>query len=49
MNEAIDLGKTFGAENSGSFINGILDALNLKLKKKNADTPINRATRSAKT
>lgn len=49
MNEAIDLGKTFGAENSGSFINGILDALNLKLKKKNADTPINRTTRSAKT
>ncbi len=49
MNEAIDLGKTFGAENSGSFINGILDALNLKLKKKNADTPINRNTRQAKT
>lgn len=49
MNEAIDLGKTFGAENSGSFINGILDALNLKLKKKNADTPINRSTRQAKT
>lgn len=49
MNEAIDLGKTFGAENSGSFINGILDALNLKLKKKNADTPVNRSSRSAKT
>ena len=49
MNEAIDLGKIFGAENSGSFINGILDALNLKLKKKNADTPINRSTRQAKT
>jgi len=27
MNEAIDLGKTYGSENSGSFINGILDAL----------------------
>ena len=49
MNEAIDLGKTFGAENSGSFINGILDALNLKLKKKNADTSINRNPRQAKT
>ena len=49
MNEAIDLGKTFGAENSGSFINGILDDLNLKLKKKNADSPINRSTRQAKT
>jgi N utilization substance protein B len=49
LNEAIDLGKTFGSENSGSFINGVLDALNLKLKKKNADNPINRSTRSAKT
>ena len=36
LNEAIDLGKIFGSENSGSFINGILDALNLKLEKKNA-------------
>ena len=49
LNEAIDLGKTFGSENSGSFINGILDALNLKLKKKNADNHVNRSTRSAKT
>jgi transcription antitermination protein NusB len=37
LNEAIDLGKTFGSENSGSFINGILDALNLKLGKENAN------------
>jgi N utilization substance protein B len=49
LNEAIDLGKTFGSENSGSFINGILDTLNLKLKDKNADIPINRSSRSAKT
>ena len=49
LNEAIDLGKTFGSENSGSFINGILDALNLKLKKQNADNPVKRSTRSAKT
>ncbi|MDD5169669.1 MAG: transcription antitermination factor NusB [Syntrophales bacterium] len=27
LNEAIDLGKTYGSENSGSFINGILDAV----------------------
>lgn len=27
LNEAIDLGKIYGSENSGSFINGILDAL----------------------
>jgi len=31
LNEAVDLGKIFGSENSGAFINGILDALNLKL------------------
>jgi len=49
LNEAVDLGKTFGSENSGSFINGILDALNLKLNKKNATEPVNRKSRSAKT
>jgi len=27
INEAIELGKRYGAENSGAFINGILDAL----------------------
>ena len=36
INEAVDLGKTFGSENSGSFINGILDALNLKINKEDA-------------
>ncbi len=35
LNEAVDLGKTFGSENSGAFINGILDALNLKINKPN--------------
>lgn len=48
LNEAIDLGKTFGSENSGSFINGILDALNLKLSKKNETTSLHRTTRRAK-
>ncbi|HOK01973.1 MAG TPA: transcription antitermination factor NusB [Spirochaetota bacterium] len=28
INEAIELGKIFGGENSGQFINGILDAVN---------------------
>jgi N utilization substance protein B len=37
LNEAIDLGKDYGSENSGSFINGILDALYPKLRKENAD------------
>lgn len=40
LNEAIDLGKTFGSENSGSFINGILDAINFKLEKKNASSSL---------
>jgi len=40
LNEAIELAKMYGAENSGAFINGILDALNLKLNKENAATPI---------
>jgi N utilization substance protein B len=31
LNEAIDLGKIYGSENSGAFINGILDALYEKL------------------
>ena len=34
LNEAIDLGKVYGSENSGAFINGILDALYGKLRKK---------------
>lgn len=32
INEAIDLGKLFGSENSGAFINGVLDALYAKLR-----------------
>jgi N utilization substance protein B len=48
LNEAVDLGKTFGSENSGSFINGILDALNLKLNKKNATKSLDRKSRSSK-
>ena len=49
LNEAVDLGKTFGSENSGSFINGILDALNLKLNKKNATNLLDRKSRHSKT
>ncbi len=32
LNEAIDLGKEYGSENSGSFINGILDALYAEIR-----------------
>ena len=41
LNEAIDLGKLYGSENSGSFINGILDAVYLKLYKEEANQTIN--------
>jgi N utilization substance protein B len=40
LNEAIDLGKYYGSENSGSFINGILDALYTKLLQENPDKNI---------
>jgi hypothetical protein len=32
INEAVDLGKKFGSEDSGSFINGILDRIRLHLE-----------------
>ena len=32
INEAVDLGKKYGAEDSGSFINGILDRIRLHLE-----------------
>ena len=44
INEAVDLGKIFGSENSGSFINGILDALNLKLNKNHAAKSVHSST-----
>jgi N utilization substance protein B len=34
MNEAIDLGKRYGSENSGSFINGILDRIQNEVVRK---------------
>jgi N utilization substance protein B len=40
LNEAIDMGKAYGSENSGSFINGILDALYTKIRKKNESKDI---------
>jgi N utilization substance protein B len=40
LNEAIDLGKTYGSENSGSFINGILDAIYDKMKKDNPEATL---------
>jgi len=37
LNEAIDLGKIYGSENSGSFINGILDALYADMRSADSD------------
>ena len=37
LNEAIDLGKEYGSENSGSFVNGILDAFYAQMRKDNED------------
>lgn len=34
INEAIDIGKKFGTEESGAFINGILDSIRIALEKK---------------
>ncbi len=35
INEAIDIGKRFGTEDSGAFINGILDSVRISLEKEN--------------
>lgn len=34
INEAIDIGKKFGTEESGAFINGILDSIHIAMEKK---------------
>ena len=33
INEAVDIGKKFGTEESGSFINGIMDSIRTVLEK----------------
>jgi N utilization substance protein B len=38
INEAIDIGKKFGTEESGAFINGILDSIRLALAKEDIKT-----------
>ena len=44
LNEAIDLGKVYGSENSGAFINGILDALYGRLRNKDENQDIDSVT-----
>lgn len=49
INEAVDLGKKFGSEDSGSFINGILDKIRLELEKTNeAKKPLSETGAPAK-
>ena len=40
INEAIDVGKKFGTEESGAFINGILDSIRIALEKKEINIKI---------
>ena len=40
MNEAIDIGKKFGTEESGAFINGILDSIHIALEKEEINIEI---------
>jgi hypothetical protein len=39
INEAIDIGKRFGTDDSGAFINGILDRIRLALEKGEIELP----------
>ena len=39
INEAVDIGKKFGTQESGAFINGIMDSIREALEKEGALTP----------
>jgi transcription antitermination protein NusB len=41
LNEAIDIGKRFGTEESGAFINGILDSINQAVEKEGLRLDLN--------
>jgi len=41
INEAIDLGKKFGTEESGAFVNGILDSIRLAMETEDIAIPVN--------
>lgn len=38
INEAVDVGKKFGSEESGAFINGIIDSIRMAIEKKEIST-----------
>ena len=41
INEAIDLGKKFGTEESGAFVNGILDSIRIAMETEDLSIPVN--------
>ncbi len=41
INEAIDVGKKFGTDESGAFINGILDSIRVAIKKEDINIQVN--------
>jgi N utilization substance protein B len=43
INEAIDVGKKFGTEESGAFINGILDSIRIAMEKEEINIVTTRA------
>lgn len=50
INEAIDVGKKFGTEESGAFINGIIDSIRIAIEKGEIqiEKPVEAATDSSK-
>jgi len=44
INEAVDIGKKFGTEESGAFINGIMDSIRGELEK---DGKLNKSSKLA--
>ena len=46
INEAIDIGKKFGTEESGAFINGIIDSIRIAYEKNDIQIEIGEATSS---
>ena len=49
INEAIDVGKKFGTEESGAFINGIIDSIRIAIEKGeiSIEKPVEAATDSS--
>ena len=49
INEAIDVGKKFGTEDSGAFINGILDSIRVAMEKDEIQVETNISLEEQKT